>query len=87
MGVFIEITLDERAIGPVLAKQLVALCPVDIFALDDGRLVVRPDAEDECTLCELCLSPAPAGTVIIHKRYSGDRLVSRGVTTASTSAA
>ena len=78
MGVFLEITVDGAQIGPALARQLVALCPVDIFAVTGERLTVRPEAEDECTLCELCLTPAPAGALVIHKRYSGDRLVSRG---------
>jgi NAD-dependent dihydropyrimidine dehydrogenase PreA subunit len=78
VGVFIEITFDERQISPALATRLVALCPVDIYAVEGGRLVVRPEAEDECTLCELCLSPAPAGALVIHKRYNGERLVSRG---------
>lgn len=78
MGVFIEIVVDEAQIGPDLARRLVAACPVDIFALAGERLVVRPEAEDECTLCELCLTPAPAGAIVIHKRYSGAQLVSRG---------
>ena len=86
MGVFITISLDEHALSPALGRALVALCPVDIFAMDGERLVVRPDAEDECTLCELCLSPAPAGAVIIHKRYSGDRLVSRGPAVSASAA-
>lgn len=78
MGEFIQIEVVPDAVGPGLAAQLTALCPVDIFALEGGRLAVRPNEEDECTLCELCLEAAPAGALSIHKRYRGERLEARG---------
>ena len=78
MGEFIAISLDDALISPDLARKLAGLCPVDIFAVEGERLVVRPANEDECTLCELCLAPAPAGSVTIHKRYSGETLAARG---------
>ncbi|MCC7361666.1 MAG: hypothetical protein IT317_19435 [Anaerolineales bacterium] len=78
MGEFIEITLDADLIPLEAARRLAGLCPVDIFAVEAGHLVVRPANEDECTLCELCLAPAPAGSLVIHKRYSGENLVARG---------
>lgn len=78
MGVFIEITVDETRIGSEVAPALVQRCPVDIFALDRKRLIVRGDQEDECTLCELCLSVAPAGALTIRKTYKDEQLVSRG---------
>jgi len=78
MGVFINITLDDAQLTPELARKLVPLCPVEIFALDRDRLVVRPDQEDECTLCELCLNAAPSGAITIAKSYKDEVLVSRG---------
>jgi NAD-dependent dihydropyrimidine dehydrogenase PreA subunit len=53
---------------------LAGICPVNIFALRDGRIVVRDERQDECTLCELCLHAAPAGSLRIVKLYSGETL-------------
>ena len=78
MGVFIEISVEERSISSEVAQRLVGLCPVDIFALEGTRLVVRPDQEDECTLCELCLKAAPVKALTIRKTYVDESLVSRG---------
>jgi NAD-dependent dihydropyrimidine dehydrogenase PreA subunit len=78
MGVFIEIAVDDDAFTPSGREKLVRVCPVDIYALDGERLVARPDQEDECTLCRLCLDNAPSGAIRIHKTYSGETLVSGG---------
>ena len=78
MGTFIQIHIDDGRIDPATARALPLLCPVDIFALQDGRLLVQPDQEDECTLCELCLAAAPAGAIAIRKSYKDEILVSRG---------
>ncbi len=78
MGIFINITCDQRRIDPDMAHQLVATCPVDIFAINADqtgeRLTIKPDQVDECTLCELCLKLVPAGALVIHKRYKDQRL-------------
>ncbi len=79
MGVFIDIALDPKPFSPERARLLVTACPVDIFAVENGQPVVRPDEVDECTLCELCLDIAPAGAIVIRKRYKEEELVSRGV--------
>ncbi len=79
MGIFINIMLDDAKLTPELARTLVPLCPVEIFALEGDRLVVRPDQVDECTLCELCLHAAPTGAITITKSYKDDVLVSRGI--------
>ena len=79
MGEFIEITLDDSALGAAEAARVAAVCPVDIFAVDGGQLVVRPEEVDECTLCELCLDAAPAGAIAIRKLYKSQVLHSRGV--------
>lgn len=77
MGVFIQISVDEDRLTPERAEQIASLCPVDIFALDGkGVLGVRPEQEDECTLCELCLDAAPAGALTIRKTYKDEQLVS-----------
>ncbi len=78
MGIFIQIAVDESQITPQIGRALVSLCPVDIFDWADERLIVRPDQDDECTLCELCLAAAPAGAITIHKTYKNEQLVSRG---------
>ncbi|MEP7355950.1 MAG: hypothetical protein ABI847_01765 [Anaerolineales bacterium] len=79
MGVFIDILLDPHPFSPEEARRLVSACPVDIFALEADRPVVRPDEVDECTLCELCLDLAAPGAIVIQKRYKDQQLVSRGV--------
>lgn len=76
MGVFIEISLDQSRIAPDVAQKVARVCPVDIYAVEDGELVVRPVQEDECILCRLCLENAPAGAIRILKTYSGETLVS-----------
>jgi NAD-dependent dihydropyrimidine dehydrogenase PreA subunit len=76
MGIFIHIGIEQGELTPELRRQLVALCPVDIFAVEGDLLVSKPEQEDECTLCELCLRAAPPDTIRIHKLYSGETLVS-----------
>ena len=78
VGVFVRIIADERALGQERAKRLVSVCPVDVFGFDGGSLMVKPDQEDECTFCELCLEIAPRGSVIIRKTYKDEELTSRG---------
>jgi ferredoxin len=78
VGIFIEIVVDETLLDTDRSRRLAQLCPVDIFTLDGEQLVVRPDQEDECTLCELCLHAAPPGAITIRKTYNGQTLVSDG---------
>lgn len=78
MGMFIEIEIDDERMSPESAKAVFSVCPVEIFTLRDGRLVTLADQEDECTLCELCLDVAPAGSLTICKKYKNETLVSRG---------
>jgi NAD-dependent dihydropyrimidine dehydrogenase PreA subunit len=78
MGVFIEIAVQQEGLSSALSQQIAGVCPVDIFAVEDARLVVKPEEEDECTLCELCLKAAPAGAIRIHKTFSGETLISSG---------
>ena len=70
-GMFIDVEVDSKiARDPALAKKLTEVCPVNIFAQEkDGRLRIVEENLDECTLCELCLQAAPAGTVRVIKLY------------------
>ena len=79
MGVFIQISVDDKQFSADVSRQIVRVCPVDIFGLDRERLVVKPEQEDECTLCRLCLETAPAGALTILKTYTGETLVSQGL--------
>lgn len=78
MGTFIQVSVNPNQLSPSLSQQLVRLCPVDIFELKDGQLVINGNQEDECTLCRQCLDATPQGTVVILKRYSGERLTASG---------
>ena len=70
-GMFIDLQLDAKvAADAALAKKLVEVCPVNIFALDgSGRATIVDANLDECTLCDLCIKAAPAGTVDVVKLY------------------
>jgi NAD-dependent dihydropyrimidine dehydrogenase PreA subunit len=70
-GMFIDVKVDAKvAADAALAKKLVEVCPVNIFKLDAaGRCEIVDANLDECTLCDLCVKAAPAGTVTIVKLY------------------
>ncbi|TMA64341.1 MAG: ferredoxin family protein [Deltaproteobacteria bacterium] len=72
-GMFIDVQVDRSvAADTALAKKLVEVCPVNIFAQDaDGRLRIVEENLDECVLCDLCVQAAPAGTVRVIKLYEG----------------
>jgi len=68
---FIDVQVDPQvAADPALAKKLVDVCPVNIFAQEkDGNLRIVEENLDECVLCELCIQAAPAGKVQVVKLY------------------
>jgi len=70
-GMFIDVQVDPKvAAEPALAKKLVDVCPVNIFAQDErGALRIVEENLDECVLCELCIQAAPAGGVRVIKLY------------------
>ena len=74
MALFIEVEVAPAvAADAATVKQLVEVCPVNIFArADSGTLQIVEKNLDECTLCELCLNAAPPGTVKVKKLY-GER--------------
>ncbi len=70
-GMFIDVEVDPKvAADPALAKQLVEVCPVNIFKqAPHGALEIVEANLDECTLCDLCIKAAPPGTVRVIKLY------------------
>ncbi|HME73875.1 MAG TPA: hypothetical protein VKM54_29045 [Myxococcota bacterium] len=70
-GTFIDVTVDPKAAAdPALAKKLVEVCPVNIFAAQDGGgLRIVEENLDECVLCDLCVQAAPPGAVRVIKLY------------------
>jgi NAD-dependent dihydropyrimidine dehydrogenase PreA subunit len=75
-AVFIEVEVEDSiASDAELAKKLEEVCPVDIFADDDGHVAIVRSNLDECVLCELCLEAAPDGAIRIRKLYDGTELV------------
>ncbi|MEZ4553994.1 MAG: hypothetical protein R3B59_08805 [Dehalococcoidia bacterium] len=69
MAMFIRVDIPEDVQGEEpLRKQLVEVCPVDIFALEGERVVTVDANLDECTLCDLCIE-ASGGRVQVVKLY------------------
>ena len=75
-GMFIQVEISpEAAKDAELAKKLVEVCPVNIFASDaSGSATIVESNLDECVLCDLCVQAAPPGSVKVHKLYSGETL-------------
>ena len=75
-AMFIRVEVDESvASDAALAKHLAGICPVDIFAEDDGRVAIVDANLDECILCGLCLAVGPKGAVRVVKLYDGGALL------------
>jgi NAD-dependent dihydropyrimidine dehydrogenase PreA subunit len=74
-ALFIGVEVDDDAArDPALAAKLSEVCPVDIFAQDEGgTLRLVENNLDECVLCELCINAAPQAVRVL-KLYSGDTL-------------
>jgi len=81
VAMFIQIEIDHTRMTADCADPVAAICPVDIFKVEDGQLRVLPQRVDECILCELCLEIAPANAIAICKLYSGKTLLSRAPAT------
>jgi NAD-dependent dihydropyrimidine dehydrogenase PreA subunit len=74
-GIFIDVEVsDEIRDDAEMAAKLEEVCPVDIFADDEGRVAIVRENLDECVLCNLCVEAAPAGGVIVKKLYDGTEL-------------
>ena len=76
-GIFIGVEVDEPAASDAeLAAKLAEVCPVDIYADEDGKVGIVEKNLDECVLCELCTEAAPAGALRVKKLYDGTQLES-----------
>lgn len=75
-AMFIRVEVSpEAAADRELAKKLVEVCPVNIFAqATDGSAAIVDENLDECVLCELCVQAAPPGGVRVVKLYDGTAL-------------
>ena len=69
-AIFIDVEVDDAvARDGDVARKLAEVCPVDIFAADDGAVKIVEENLDECVLCYLCVEAAPEGTVRVVKKY------------------
>jgi NAD-dependent dihydropyrimidine dehydrogenase PreA subunit len=74
-GVFIAVEVDDAVANDAdLARKLEEVCPVDIFADEDGKGSLVEGNLDECVLCELCIEAAPPGAVVVKKLYDDTEL-------------
>jgi NAD-dependent dihydropyrimidine dehydrogenase PreA subunit len=74
-GIFVDVEIDDAiADDAEIASKLEEVCPVDIFANEDGKIAVVSENLDECVLCNLCVEAAPPGGVVIKKLYDGTEL-------------
>lgn len=74
-AIFIGVEVDGAvASDPAIGAKLDEVCPVNIFKGTDSGVDIVDENIDECVLCGLCIDAAPAGTVKIHKLYSGEVL-------------
>lgn len=69
MATFIRIDVDQTAVrnAPGVAKKLVEVCPVKIYApgKEENTVLVVEDNVDECTLCDLCMKASPDGVRVV----------------------
>jgi len=72
-GTFIAVEVDDAvAADTAVAAKLAEVCPVDIFAVDGGRVELVEKNLDECVLCRLCLDAVdsdPTHPVRVLKLY------------------
>ncbi len=74
-GIFIDVEVDDAIAGDAeIAAKLEEVCPVDIFANEDGKVAIVSENLDECVLCNLCVEAAPPGGVVVKKLYDGTEL-------------
>jgi NAD-dependent dihydropyrimidine dehydrogenase PreA subunit len=74
-GVFIDVEVsDEIRDDAELAAKLEEVCPVDIYANEDGKVAIVRENLDECVLCNLCVEAAPPRGVVVKKLYDGTEL-------------
>jgi NAD-dependent dihydropyrimidine dehydrogenase PreA subunit len=69
MAMFIRVDVDPSVVKKTagLARKLVEVCPVKIFApgADAESVKIVEDNLDECTLCDLCMQASPDGVKVV----------------------
>ena len=69
MPMFIRIDVDQDVVkkSPGVAKKLVEVCPVKIYApgSEANTVAVVEENVDECTLCDLCMKTSPDGVRVV----------------------
>lgn len=70
MGLFVKVHINPEKCNDLKEmKAWAGVCPVGIFKMKSGNLVVVEENEDECTFCGLCLQSCRNGAVRIEKLY------------------
>lgn len=70
--IFIKLIIDEKiCISGKGCVTCIKACPVGIFKQgeDESRVIVNEANEDECTLCDLCLTKCPVQAITLQKLY------------------
>lgn len=69
MAMFIRVDVNNDIVAKTegLAKKLVEVCPVNIFALASkpGTVAIVEKNVDECVLCDLCTQACPDGVKVV----------------------
>lgn len=74
-AIFIAVEVDDSlAADAATAAKLAEVCPVDIFAVDAGKLEIVEKNLDECVLCRLCLDAVPDGVRVLKLYENGAAL-------------
>ncbi len=74
-GIFIAIDVEDSVSSDAaLAAKLAEVCPVDIFAVADGRVEIVEKNLDECVHCRLCLDAVPEGVRVLKLYEDGAAL-------------
>ena len=77
-AIFIGVEVDDAvAQDTAVATKLAEVCPVDIYAVEGGHVVLVEENLDECVLCGLCLEAAPPGAVQVLKLYDSGAALQR----------
>jgi NAD-dependent dihydropyrimidine dehydrogenase PreA subunit len=71
MGMFVSLKIDEKLCEAMQTgcQRCIDICPVDVFRLQDGKIVTVFDNEDECTFCNMCVEQCPKAAVKVVKLY------------------
>lgn len=71
MGMFVSLKIDEKLCEAPQSgcHQCVDICPVDVFRLENGKILTIFDSEDECTFCNMCVEECPRTAVKVVKLY------------------